>query len=117
MAVHAITLPDMLRGDEPRTVLWDDKAGTVSGTHSSLPDIRQALDAPKPVTVGVAGRVWSLCNPAHEPAEFLVLLYIAHWEILTPPHREGLPAILDGVELPPGEPDEDLYDEHGRRLV
>ena len=117
MAVHVITLPDMLRGDEPRTVIWDDEAGTVSGTHSRLPDIRQALHAPKPVTVGVAGRTWSLSDPAHDPAEFLVLLNMAHWEILTPPHREGLPAIFDGVELPAGEPDEDLYDEHGRRLV
>lgn len=117
MTVHVITLPDMLRGDEPRTILWDDEAGTVSGTHSSLLDIRQALDAPKPVEVGVAGRVWSLRDPAHDPAEFLVLLNMAHWEILTAPYREGLPAIFDGVELPPGESDEELFDEHGRRMV
>ena len=41
MTVHAITLPDMLRGEEPRTILWDDEAGTVSGTHYNLPDIRR----------------------------------------------------------------------------
>ena len=117
MTVHVIALPDMLHGDELRAILWDDEAGTVSGTHSGLPDIRRTLDAPKPVTVGVADRTWSLRDPAHDPAELLVLLYIAHWEILTPPHREGLPAIFDGVELAAGEPDEELFDEHGRRLV
>ena len=107
----------MLRGDEPRTVIWDDEAGTVSGTHSDLADIRKALDAPKPVTVGVAGRSWRLLDPAHDPAESLMLLNIAHWEILTPPHREALPAIFDGVELPLGDADEELFDAWGRRLV
>ena len=117
MAAHTITLPDMLRGGEPRTVIWDDEAGTVSGTHSDLPDIREALDAPKPVTVGVAGRTWRLLDPARDPAEFLVLLNIANWRVLRPPHREALPVIFDGVELPAGEPDEELFDARGRRLV
>lgn len=117
MAVHTITLPDMLRGDEPRTVIWDDEAGTVSGTHSSLPDIRETLEAPKPVTVGVAGRTWRLRDPARDPAEFLVLLNMAHWEILTAPHREALPPVFDGVDLPAGEPDEELYDAQGRLLT
>ena len=116
MAVHAITLSDRRRDDEPRTILWDDEAGTVSGTHSGLPRIRRALDAAKPVEVGVAGRVWQLSDPALEPAEFLVLLYIAHWPVLDPPLRETLPAVFDGVRMAPGEPDEDLYDERGRRL-
>ena len=96
---------------------WNDEAGTVSGAHSRLPDIHRALDAPEPVGVGVAGCVWRLSDPAHDPAEFFVLLYIAHWPALYPPLRETLPAIFDGVELPPGEPDEDLCDEHGRRLL
>ena len=43
-----------------------------------------------------------------------MLLYIAHWPVLDSPLRETLPAIFDGVELLPGEPDEDLYDERGR---
>ena len=46
-----------------------------------------------------------------------MLLYIAHWPVLDPPLRETLPSIFDGVELLPGEPDEDLYDERGRRLA
>ena len=45
-----------------------------------------------------------------------MLLYIAHWPALYPPLRETLSAIFDGVELPPGKPDEDLFDERGRRL-
>ena len=116
MALHAITLPDMIRGDEPRTVIWDDAAGTVSGTHSGLADIRRAFEAPKPTEVGVAGRVWSLRDPAREPAEFLVLLGLLHWEILDPPLRATLPAIFGGVSLPPGEPDEELFDGRGRLL-
>ena len=117
MAVHTITLPDWRCGDEPRTILWDDEAGTVSGTYSGLAHIRRALDAPKPVGVGVAGCVWSPRDPAHDPAEFLVLIYIAHWPALYPPLRETLPAVFDGVSMAPGESDEDLYDEHGKRRV
>ncbi len=117
MAVHAIALPDVLRGGEPRTILWDDAAGTVSGTHTALAGIRDAFDAPKPVEAGVAGQVWRLRDPARDPAEFLVLLYIAHWPALFPPLRETLPAIFDGVEMPPGEPDEELFDGRGRRIV
>lgn len=117
MAVHTITLPDELRGAEPRTILWDDAAGTVSGTHSGLPNIRRALEAPGPVEAGTAGQVWRLRDPGRDPAEFLVLLYIAHWPALFPPLREGLPAIFDGVEMAPGEPDEELFDGRGRRLV
>ncbi len=71
----------------------------------------------QPVEVGVAACVWSLRDPAHDPAEFLVLLYIAHWPALYPPLRETLPAVFDGVSMAPGEPDEDLYDERGKRRV
>ena len=56
-----------------------------------------------------------LRDPAHDPAEFLVLLYISHWPVWNSPLRETVPAAFDGVEPPPGEPDEDLYDETGKR--
>ena len=71
----------------------------------------------QPVEVGVAACVWSLRDPAHDPAELLVLLYIAHWPALYPPLRETLPAVFDGVSMAPGEPDEDLYDERGKQRV
>ena len=116
MTVHAITLPDMLRGEEPRTILWDDEAGTVSGTHHDLPDIRRVFAAPKPVEVGVCGRVWRLRDPAHDPAEFLALLHISYWPVWNSPLRETLPAVFDGVQPPPGEPDEELYGADGKRL-
>ena len=115
MAVHTITPPDMLRGDEPRAMLWDDEAGAVSGTHYDLPYIRQVFAAPKPVEVGVCGRVWRLRDPAHDPAKFLILLYISHWPVWSSPLRETLPAVFDGVQPPPGEPDEDLYGADGKR--
>ena len=117
MAVHTITLPDGMRSDDLRTIVWDDEAGTVSGTHYNLPYIRRIFAAPKPVEVGVCGRVWRLRDPAHDPAEFLVLLEVTYWPALVSPLRETLPAIFDGVELPEGEPDEDLYDRYGRRMV
>ena len=106
----------MLRGDEPRTILWDDEAGTVSGTHSRLPDIRRILAGSKPVEEGVCGCVWRLRDPAHDPAEFLILLHISHWPVWEAPLRETLPAVFDGVQPPPGEPDEDHYGAAGKRL-
>ena len=77
---------------------------------------RRIFAAPKPVEVGVCGRVRRLRDPAHDPAEFLVLLEVTYWPALVSPLRETLPAILNGVSMPPGEPDEDLYDENGKRL-
>ncbi len=73
----------MLRGDESRMIVWDEEAGTVSGTHSVLARVRRALDTPKAVEAGVVGRVWSL----GDPAEFLVLLHIAYWR--APSVRRG----------------------------
>ena len=121
MARHVITIPygpglDPVLGPSGE-IVWDDEAGTVSGTHVELPAIRLAFDAPKPVTVGVAGYTWRLRDPAHEPAEFLVLLNRAHWPALHPPLRETLPAIFDGVQLPRGEPDEELFGGRGRRRI
>ena len=52
--------------------------------HARLPEIRRALDAPKPVTVGEAGHTWRLLDPARDPAEILVLLNIANWQVLNP---------------------------------
>ena len=48
MAVHTIMLPDMLYGDEPRTVIRDDVAGTVEGTHSDVPGMAGPLPGPRP---------------------------------------------------------------------
>ncbi len=101
MAKHTITIPDRRRGRELRTIVWDDEAGTVSGDHWNVASLRRAFAAAKPVTVGSNGGTWTLHDPAHDPAEFLTVLGNAYWPVLDEPLRSSLPAIFDGVELPP----------------
>ena len=116
MALHTIAMPDIMRGEELRTIVWDDEAGTVRGQHSEIPWLRQVIGAEKPVTVGHPGRTWDLRDPAHDPAELLVLLRQAYWPILDEPLRSTLPPVFDGVDIPPGDMGEQLYDEAGRVL-
>ena len=104
MAKHTIIYPDRVRGREPRSIVWDDGAGTVAGDHFDVGNLRGLLSAPKPVTVGDPGGIWRLNDPAHNPAEFLCLLYQMYWPILDEPLRSTLPPVFDGVELPPMEP-------------
>ena len=110
-------LPDPLRGEELRSVLWDDETGTVDGDHSEVPYVRQVFEAPKPVTVGDPGQVWHLDDPARNPQEFLVVLWNVHPPVLGEPLRSTLPSIFEGIGLPPGEKDEALYDGEGREIV
>ena len=100
MATHRITMPDRMRGREPRTIIWDDEAGTVTGDHSDIAHIRERFDAPKPVTIGGPWGMWDLVDPAHDPVEFLTLLADEYWPILNPPLRETLPAVFDGLVVP-----------------
>ena len=71
--------------------------------------IQRVFDAPKPVTFG-AGVAWDLCDPAHDPAEFLVLLQDFYWPILDEPLRSTLPDVFNGIDLPPGSASDRLYD-------
>ena len=77
-------MPDRMRGREPRTISWDDEAGTVAGDHSVVARIRARFEAPKPVTIGGPWGMWDLVDPAHDPVEFLTLLANVHWPILDP---------------------------------
>ena len=56
-----------MRGREPRTITWDDEAGTVAGDHYEVAYIRERFEAPKPVTIGGPWRLWDLVDPAHDP--------------------------------------------------
>ena len=109
MAVHTIMLPDRMRGLDLRSIVWDDEAGTVEGDHDDVPWLRSVLAGDKPVTVGDPGGTWDLRDPAHDPAEMLVLLYQVYWPALDKPLRATLPTVFDGVELPPAEKGEALY--------
>ena len=109
MAKHEIRIPDWRRGQELRTIVWDDEAGAVEGDHSQIEWIDRVLAAPKPVTVGDSGRVWALSDPGRDPAEFLVLIRDIHWPALAAPLRDTLPPVFDGVEMARGEPDENPF--------
>ena len=94
MAVHTIMLPDMLYGDEPRSVIRDDVAGTVEGTHSDVPGMRRTLARPTPVNYSSDERVLYLHNPAHDPARFLWLIGTAFNGILYEPLRSTPPRAM-----------------------
>ena len=117
MAVHTIMMPLGMRRPQLRSIIWDDEAGTVEGEHDEVPYIQRVIAAPKPVEVGGPGWVWSLHDPGHDPAEFLVLLGIAYWPIGTEPLRSTLPPVFDGVQVPLGERGEHMYDENGDLMV
>ena len=116
MGRHVITIPDMRYGDGLRTIVWDNGAGTVGGTHSRIGDFRREFDAPKPVTVGDPGLARDLTDPARDPAQFLVLLWTTWNGIRDEPLCSTLPPIFDGVGFPPGGEGEILYDGDGNIL-
>lgn len=105
MTVHTILLPDYMRGREPRSVIWDDEAGTVEGEHSDVPWMQRILAAPTPYDgLSGTGRILSLEDPAHDPRDFVWLLGTAYWPMLEEPLRSTLPPILRDAEPRPARP-------------
>ena len=94
MAVHTIMLPDRMRGREPRSIVWDDEAGTVTGEHFDVPWMQRMLASPTPVDFSSEGRVLFLLDPAHDPADFWWLLYTAYWPVVEEPLRSTLPVVF-----------------------
>ena len=119
MAVHTIMLPDRMRGRELRSIVWDDEAGTVSGDHYDVDEnIRRILERPKPMEVGGPWGYWKLQDPAHDPAEFLVVLYQFCNAVRREPLRSTLPPVFDGIELrPPDIGPSLLYDGQGTLIT
>lgn len=114
MAKHTISLPVRWDPDNsPRSIVWDDEAGAVEGDHPEVDYFQRILAERKPAIVGSPCRIWSVRDPGHDPAEMLILLCIAAERS---PGELSLPPIFDGVELPEGEPGEELYDERGELL-
>ena len=110
MAAHIISLRDYSTPSGLYEIVWDDEAGTVESDDGDLEFIRSVFDAPKPVTVGDTGLAWDLTDPAHDPSQFLAVLWAIDARIVQEPLRSMLPAVFDGVELPPGGTGEVLYD-------
>ena len=111
MTVYTIRLPDASRGDDLRPIVWDDEAGTVTGEHSDVPQLQEALAEPVPVVLPHITGPLTLRDPGHDPADFIALLATLWWEFLVEPGRSAfLPLALQGVtptqravrELPPG---------------
>ena len=86
------------------TIIWDDVAGTATGTHSKLRHIQAVLAEPTPVDYSDFARRLYLKDPAHSPADFLWLLWTAYYPIWNEPLRSTLPPVFDGVEPTPMEP-------------
>ncbi len=59
-----------MRGGEPRLILWDHVAGTVSGVHLDVAFIQDRIEAPKPVIVGGPVRSGILKIDAAGPKSF-----------------------------------------------
>lgn len=102
-----------MRGRETRSIVWDDEAGTVEGDHYRVATMRDVIlrSADGPVTVGTPGSTWDLRDPAHDPAEFLAMIWTCiPGHLLTENVLASLPPIFHGVELPPADPGERLWD-------
>ena len=98
MAQHTIMFPDIMVGRELRSIVWDDEAGTVEGEHSRLDRIREALAEPTPLVIPSIAASWTLNDPAHDPADFLALLY----RRIDDRAVRNLPPVFDGIEPTPG---------------
>ena len=113
MTVHTIMLPDRMRGREPRSVIWDDEAGTVTGEHSRVPWMQELLARPTPLDASSEGMVLFLQDPAHDPRDFLHILAGSYWPILHE-DRHRLPTALREVEpTRPDSPPGAVLDENG----
>ena len=98
MTVHTIRLPDMLYGDELRTILWDDEAATVEGDHSNIPWMRERIAAAPTELVNETCTI-PLKDPGRDPREFWRLLTAVFYPVAREPLRSTMPAVLRDVEL------------------
>ena len=111
-----IRMPDAWRGGEPREIVWNQDAGTVSGNHSCVdtarprgPQLREWIDNAI-ANGGVIPQMngyWTVEDPWRVPQDFLLVL----WLLLQPDFDpDAVPEALrvgDGVPFvehprPPG---------------
>ena len=73
--IHSSLQTDWFAGDEPRSIVWDDETGEVSGEHSAVPLVREYMaDAVRDGGLQVDDGFWRLRDPRRDPASFVVLL-------------------------------------------
>ena len=98
MATHTIRYRDW-RHDEPRTIVWNDETGEVSGDHGDVPDICRRLEwAEREGHLLDEGGGVDLRDPRHDPADFLAVLV---WPNESSYERLELPPALRGVKPTP----------------
>ena len=79
--LHAITAPDALRKNRDRTILWDDRRGTVRGTHSVVRELDAMFERTKrevPLVVRPYHGNLILNDPRHSAPDFIAL---AGWTV------------------------------------
>ena len=100
MATHTIRCRDW-RHDEPRTFVWNEETGEVSGDHGDVPWARQRLEeAERDGYLLSEGCRLEVRDPRHDPADFLAVL---RWVVHRDFSRVVLPPALRGVEPTPGQ--------------
>lgn len=100
--IHEFHIPDGMHGGELRSVVWDDDAGTVEGSHYGVAELRRSIAA-APLTITFVAGALSLDNPARSAPDFLALL----WSICySPTVMDHTPASLADVEPTPWVIDE-----------
>ena len=100
--VHEIQYPDWSRGGELRSIVWDDEAGTVRGDHQFVPALEHSF---KEKLIATIQGVTHLNDPAHDPRDFLALLYgdrIEDRGILPDSLKDVTPTPLTVGKLPEG---------------
>ena len=102
MATHTIRYRDWRRRDEPRTIVWNDETGEVSGDHGDVPRLRRMMEkAVHDGYLSTEGSWVDVRDPRHDPADFLAVL---RWAIGTRTFkRVVLPPALRGVEPTHGQ--------------
>ena len=90
-------------GRERRTIIRDNEADTVEGSHSGIANFQHIFDAPKPVTVGTGGGgLWHLKHDhivVHKKAKGSVAIGAASLRVHDPRHTFAYLAAQAGADL------------------
>ena len=102
---HTIKYPDGRFGDELRTIIWDDEAGTVEGDHNMVPVLKLICEGNGVACISQPWGALVVDDVPHNPQHFLSILNDPYPRFEIDP-RAVLPDSLKGIEplVPPYEP-------------